>query len=51
MIAYCKHPLLQETAKEFRDDGYEVIDLRFKPGQIGKRDIIYPAPKKKTKKN
>ncbi len=48
-IAYAKHPLSREDAQKLRDDGFDILDLKFKPKTLEKGDIIHPKPKKAKK--
>lgn len=51
-IAYVEHPVSAEQAKSLRADGYKVIDLRFKPEQIGTDDtVVTKTTEKKTTKS
>lgn len=50
-IAYVKHPVSKEEVNKIRDDGFKVVDLRFKPSSIGKDDKVFDGkPKRKTAK-
>ncbi|MCP3907192.1 MAG: hypothetical protein GY712_04165 [Oceanicoccus sp.] len=52
-IAYVKHPVSKEEVNKIRADGFNVVDLKFKPSSIGKDDKVFdgkPKPKRKAVK-
>lgn len=48
-IAYLSHPVSAEKVAEFQEQGFRIIDLRFKPEKTGKDDYVdgAEAPKKR----
>lgn len=51
-IAYVEHPVSPKRKAQLRADGYKVIDVRFKPEQIGMDDtVIDKTTEKKTVKS
>lgn len=51
-IAYVEHPVSPDKKEKIRADGYTVIDIKFKPDQIGMDDtVIDNNTEKKTMKS
>lgn len=50
-IAYAKHPLKPDDKKKLKADGYKILDVKFKPDEIGSDDIVFPAVKRSRKKS
>ena len=50
MIAYIKHPLNKAKRDEYVAQGYKVIDMRFKPDELGAKDIVVDVEKPKRRR-
>ena len=46
-IAYVEHPLSMADKFEITSKGFTVVDLEFKPEEIGKNDKVITKGKKK----
>lgn len=39
-IAYVKHPVTAKEKRELVNKGFKIIDIRFKPVEVGKNDKV-----------
>lgn len=50
-IAYVEHPVSKEQKKEIMSKGFKIVDVRYKPEEIGEDDevLMHNKPEKKAK--
>lgn len=48
--AYVKHPISKEDKKKLNEQGFKVVDLKFKPEEIEKGDKVIDGKPKRTRK-
>jgi len=46
-IAYVEHPVLKDEVKKLNKEGFRVVDLKFKPKEIGDDDKVIQKTKPK----
>lgn len=45
--AYVEHPVSRDEKEKLNGEGFKVVDIRFKPAEIGKDDKVIQKPKAK----